>query len=83
MDSIEVGGIVSAATYLTGVIFASVMAGNHPATVLALASAAVAVFCYTAQLAGRPPQGVALITYFASNVLAGLAGAVLVLGYLA
>ena len=81
MNWLIAGGMINSALFLMGVFAASLVEGNHAATVLALVSCGLAVLHYDASL-GRPSlQRMALTLHFASNASAVVDALVLVVGY--
>lgn len=75
------GGLINAALYLAAVVFASVCAGNHAATVLAIAAIGSATVSYAAQMTEWRSVGVMMAG--ASWVFGVIAGALLCVGYFA
>lgn len=77
--AIIAGGYINCALFLAGVFTAGLVAGNHVVTVLALASAALAVIHYSASI--LKSGGWAFYSHVASNALAVIAALVLIHGY--
>lgn len=73
------GGLINAALFLIGLFAASLVAGNHVTTLLALLSCGLAVLHYCAQLGGQTRPGYVL--HVASNAAAAAGVLLLIRGY--
>lgn len=79
MTPATLGAIVNAALFLGGTLAASLVAGNHFATVTALISAGSAALAYAN--AASEKEALALPPYTVSHVAAWAAGVSLLVGY--